>query len=129
MPGKSMPHGYGRQHAGLCQRRGSASNYPCAHPGCQMPAATWAYVGDAPDELIDPTRGRLGLAYSPTDDFYVPTCRGSHNDAMDSGRAEREKKRGILSHIVNVFGPLSFLEHVPMEDQLDLSMVEVRNEV
>lgn len=66
------------------------------------------------------------MAYSPTDDSYVPTCRG-HNDDVDTGKADREKRRGILRHIVSVFGPLSFLEHVPAEDQLDLSLFERRN--
>lgn len=121
----AVPHGYGRQHTGLGRRRGSAKDHPCEYPGCEVPAATWAYLGAAPDELIDPTRGKFGLAYSPTDDSYVPTCR-VHNDDVDAGKAERDKSRAILRHVVGVFGPLSFLEHVPMEDQLDLSLVENR---
>lgn len=114
---------YGARHAALRRLRGRAHDYTCSYYGCTEQAATWAYLGNAPDEIIDPKEGKVGMAYSTLDPYYLPTCK-RHNDAVDTGAGQRREERGIILDIRKRFEGMTFLQGVPMEEQIHLGIIE-----
>ena len=69
--------GYGSAHQRVRRRRGSASQYPCAH--CGSNAKDWAYDHADPNERIVENRGKR-LPISLSIDHYMPLCRNCHRN-------------------------------------------------
>jgi hypothetical protein len=80
--------GYTGAHDRVRRLRGSASAHPCVD--CHNTAYHWSYNHSDPDEIVDPTLGASGVAYSLSTGAYVPRCVPCH-------------KRFDLAHINGTF--------------------------
>lgn len=82
--------------ARLKRQRGSATGYPCAAPGCDRQAETWALVGSPTHTGTATIRGKVAtVRWSVNLDDYAPACR-THNAQLKGGGTWERCGRGHL---------------------------------